>query len=47
VGDAAGNRQASLEEFPGAAVIRLDPWRLKAADAKTLAAGGEPQVWRA
>ena len=31
---------------PGAAVIRLDPWRLKAADAATLAAGGEPQVWR-
>jgi hypothetical protein len=30
---------------PGAAVIRLDPWRLKAADAATLAAGGEAAVW--
>jgi hypothetical protein len=32
---------------PGAAVIRLDPWRLKAADAATLAAGGAAAVWRA
>ena len=31
---------------PDAAVIRLDPWRLKAADAATLAAGGTPHVWR-
>ena len=33
-------------EDPGAAVIRLDPWRLKVADAATLAAGGEPLTWR-
>jgi hypothetical protein len=31
---------------PGAAVIRLDPWRLKAADAATLAAGGPALTWR-
>ena len=34
-------------EDPGAAVIRLDPWRLRAAGAQTLAAGGEAEVWRA
>ena len=33
-------------EDPDAAVIRLDPWRLKVADAATLAAGGEARVWR-
>jgi len=27
-------------------VIRLDPWRLKVADAATLAAGGAPRAWR-
>jgi hypothetical protein len=31
---------------PDAGVIRLDPWRLKVADAATLAAGGPAQVWR-
>jgi hypothetical protein len=34
-------------EDPDAGVIRLDPWRLKAADAATLAAGGAAQIWRA
>jgi hypothetical protein len=33
-------------EDPGGAVIRLDPWRLKVADAATLAAGGAPLTWR-
>jgi hypothetical protein len=32
-------------EDPDAGVIRLDPWRLKVADAATLAAGGEAQIW--
>jgi hypothetical protein len=31
---------------PDAGVIRLDPWRLKAADAETLAGGGTPLTWR-
>jgi hypothetical protein len=31
---------------PGAAVIRLHPWRLKAADAATLAGGGAALTWR-
>ncbi len=33
-------------EDPDAAVIRLDPWRLKVADAATLGAGGAPLTWR-
>jgi hypothetical protein len=33
-------------EDPDAGVIRLDPWRLKAADAATLAAGKPPLAWR-
>ena len=33
-------------EDPQAGVIRLDPWRLKVADAATLAAGGAAQTWR-
>ena len=33
-------------EDPDAGVIRLDPWRLKVADAATLTAGGQPQTWR-
>ena len=41
-----GDDLAGRPEDPGAAVIRLDPWRLKAADAATLAAGGEARVWR-
>ena len=31
---------------PDAGVIRLDPWRLKAADAATLAGNGSPRTWR-
>ena len=31
---------------PDAGVIRLDPWRLKAADAATLAGNGTPLTWR-
>jgi hypothetical protein len=31
---------------PDAGVIRLDPWRLKAADAATLAGNGTPRTWR-
>jgi hypothetical protein len=31
---------------PDAGVIRLDPWRLKVADAATLAAGEPAQAWR-
>jgi hypothetical protein len=30
----------------GAAVLRLDPWRLRAADVETLAAGRPARVWR-
>ena len=33
-------------EDPQAGVIRLDPWRLKVADAATLASGGAPHTWR-
>jgi hypothetical protein len=31
---------------PDAGVIRLDPWRLTAADAATLAGNGTPRTWR-
>ena len=31
---------------PDAGVIRLDPWRLKVADAATLGGGGAARVWR-
>jgi hypothetical protein len=34
-------------EDPDAGVIRLDPWRLRAADAATLSAGHPALVWRA
>ena len=36
---------AGLED-PEAGVIRLDPWRLKAAAAATLATGAPADVWR-
>ena len=37
---------ATARATPTPAVIRLDPWRLKAADAATLAAGGDRALWR-
>jgi hypothetical protein len=46
----AGHDRATIwpdgPDDPGAAVIRLDPWRLKVADAATLAGGGAPLTWR-
>lgn len=33
-------------DLPDAGVIRLEPWRLKVADAATLASGGAPHTWR-